>query len=263
MPRWPSTSRTVLRSSGFNHAEIYYLKRGGEIYRELCFACHGVDGKGMPMAGTARTLAPPLRGAPDVLAGPALVPLVLLHGLSGPVGSTFVQAQMVSMSSESNLWISEIASYVRNSFGNHGAMVTEGEVKRLREQTQSRTPAFYSGGVAPVCAAPAWSTRALESGRQPEYGCGGAGAGWRSRDGLEIERPGRRRVVSGGTARADRHLRCAARKRQRSRAKRPVAFDGRPLPATGLTGMRRWQRAAAPSASRKWLSRLPPRVSSA
>ena len=29
------------------------MERGATIYRELCFTCHGDDGRGAPMAGGA------------------------------------------------------------------------------------------------------------------------------------------------------------------------------------------------------------------
>ena len=40
------------------------LPRGESTYRELCFTCHGADGKGAPMAGATdgTTLAPALAG---------------------------------------------------------------------------------------------------------------------------------------------------------------------------------------------------------
>ena len=44
------------------------LERGGAIYTELCFACHGADGRGTPTPGAAAgsTLAPSLAGSPRV-----------------------------------------------------------------------------------------------------------------------------------------------------------------------------------------------------
>lgn len=132
----------ALADSGMGHEETYLIQRGGEIYRELCFACHGVDGQGMPMIGTTRTLAPPLAGAPDVLNAADLVPLVLLRGLTGPVNGRSYDAQMVPMGSNSDLWIAQVTSFVRNSFGNHGAIVWPGEVARLRATTKHHPQPF-------------------------------------------------------------------------------------------------------------------------
>jgi cytochrome c len=44
------------------------LERGGVIYTELCYACHGADGRGAPTPGASAgaTLAPSLAGSPRV-----------------------------------------------------------------------------------------------------------------------------------------------------------------------------------------------------
>jgi mono/diheme cytochrome c family protein len=128
-------------TKGFSKDEIAVLKKGEAIYRELCFACHGFDGKGMPKQGDAPgvTLAPPLGGSKTVTGhrdGPVLA---LLHGLAGPVDGRTYEAQMISMATNNDDWIASVASYVRNSFGNSGALVTPDEVRRLREATKGRT----------------------------------------------------------------------------------------------------------------------------
>ncbi len=124
----------------FSKEQIVVLKKGEAIYKELCFACHGFDGKGMPMQGKPGvTMAPPFAGSKTIAGhrdGPVLV---LLHGLAGPVNGKTYEAQMVSMATNSDDWIASVASYVRNSFGNSGAFVTPDEVKRLRVATKDRT----------------------------------------------------------------------------------------------------------------------------
>ncbi len=119
----------------FSGAEIAVLEKGRDIYKEVCFACHGFDGKGMPMDGLrpGTTLAPPLAASLTVRAHPTAVPLVLLHGLTGPVGGKTYDAQMVAMNTNNDEWIASVASYVRNAFGNHGALTTPADVKRARE----------------------------------------------------------------------------------------------------------------------------------
>ncbi len=115
------------------------LEKGQETFRTLCFACHGFDGKGMPLPGREGvTLAPPLAGSKTVVRGDALV-RVLLHGLSGPVDGKTYEAQMVSMGSNPDDWIADVASYIRKSFGNQGGLVTKDEVKKLRASFKSRT----------------------------------------------------------------------------------------------------------------------------
>ena len=119
----------------FSGADIAVLEKGQAIYKEVCFACHGFDGKGMPMDGLrpGTTIAPPLSGSLTVRAHPQAAPLVLLHGLAGPTGGKTYDAQMVPMNTNNDEWIAAVSSYVRNAFGNHGALVAADDVKRLRE----------------------------------------------------------------------------------------------------------------------------------
>jgi mono/diheme cytochrome c family protein len=126
-------------TGSFTKDERRSLERGQEIFRSLCFACHGFDGRGMPMAGREGvTMAPPLAGSRTVAQGDALL-RVLLQGLSGPVEGKIYEAQMVTMGMNTDEWLADIASYVRKSFGNSGPMVGKDQVKKLRAATKSRT----------------------------------------------------------------------------------------------------------------------------
>ena len=64
------------------------LAKGQAIYRELCFSCHGYDGKGMAMDGMkpGTTIAPPLAGSATVRGHRDGIVRVLLQGMSGPIG---------------------------------------------------------------------------------------------------------------------------------------------------------------------------------
>lgn len=117
------------------------LEKGQGIYRELCFACHGMDGKGMPMEGAkpGATMAPSLAGSDTVRRHPDSIVYVLLNGLAGPIEGKTYDAQMVAMANNDDEWIAAISSYVRNSFGNRGTFVTAKDVARLRAQTKGRT----------------------------------------------------------------------------------------------------------------------------
>ena len=115
------------------------LDNGQEIFRSLCFACHGFDGKGMPMPGREGvTLAPPLSGSQTVVRGDSVL-RVLLHGLSGPINGKTYEAQMVTMGSNTDQWLADVASYVRKAFGNQGAFVSKDDVKKLRATFKART----------------------------------------------------------------------------------------------------------------------------
>ena len=116
------------------------LERGSAIYAELCFSCHGDDGRGSPTPGGApgSTLAPSLVGSPRVTAHRDYVIKTLLHGLAGPIdGRTYPQV-MVAMGTNTDRWIADVGSYVRNAFGNSGTLVTAGDVANVRAATSER-----------------------------------------------------------------------------------------------------------------------------
>lgn len=117
------------------------MERGSTIYRELCYTCHGNDGKGAPLAGAPSgiTMAPPLAGSSRVTGHPDYVGNVLLHGLVGPIDGKSYESLMASMGTNDDEWIASIASYVRNSFGNSGSFVTPADIAQVRAETASRT----------------------------------------------------------------------------------------------------------------------------
>lgn len=126
-------------SGSFTKDEKKQLERGQEIFRSLCFACHGFDGAGMPIAGRAgATLAPPLAGSRTAVQGDAIV-RVMLNGLAGPIDGKTYEAAMVSMASNNDQWIADVASYIRKAFGNNGKLITNKEVAALRKELGKRT----------------------------------------------------------------------------------------------------------------------------
>jgi mono/diheme cytochrome c family protein len=129
----------VVATTGYTRQQRSAIERGHRIFSSLCFACHGSDGEGAPMAVRPdQRLAPPLKGSLTAVQGDSLL-RVLLHGLSGPVDGKTYESEMMSMGANSDSWIADIASYVRVSFGNKGTPVTADEVARLRAATIDRT----------------------------------------------------------------------------------------------------------------------------
>ena len=113
------------------------LGRGEATYKELCSACHGPDGKGAPMGGATdgSTLAPPLAGVPRLLGNADYITKVLLHGMTGELdGKNYPGGGvMVPMGTNTDEWIADVASYVRNSFGNAAPFVTPERVAAVRK----------------------------------------------------------------------------------------------------------------------------------
>ncbi len=125
-------------SGSFTKDEKKQLERGQEIFRSLCFACHGFDGAGMPIAGReGATLAPPLAGSRTAVQGDAIV-RVMLNGLAGPIDGKTYEAAMVSMATNNDQWIADVASYIRKAFGNSGKLVDKKEVAALRKELGKR-----------------------------------------------------------------------------------------------------------------------------
>ena len=123
------------------------LLRGESTYKELCFSCHGADGKGTPLAGApAGTLmAPPLAASSPVVGHRDYVIKVLLHGLAGPIdGKEYSGGVMAPMGGNTDEWIADIANYIRNAFGNSARpFVTPEQVAEVRRSTSRRTPWTY------------------------------------------------------------------------------------------------------------------------
>ncbi len=114
------------------------IDRGGQIYRELCFSCHGDDGFGAPKPGTSGTMAPPLAGSPRVNGHRDYVVKAILNGLNGPVDDKTYSELMIPMNANPDDWVAAVASYVRTSFGNSATPVTAGDVKRVRTEVAAR-----------------------------------------------------------------------------------------------------------------------------
>jgi len=128
----------------FSPQDLALLKEGETIFRELCFTCHGHDGKGMPLAGAApgTTLAPPLAGSKTVVGPAEGLISVMLHGITGPLNGKTYEAQMVPLGTNPDRYLSAIGSYLRNSFSNRGSILTEEEVVRVRQATKNRAEAW-------------------------------------------------------------------------------------------------------------------------
>jgi mono/diheme cytochrome c family protein len=116
------------------------LERGAAIYAELCVACHGPDGKGMPVDGAPAGMmkAPPLGGSPRVQAHYSYVVNAVLHGLTGPIDGTTYTDVMVPMGTNDDDWIAAVASYVRAGFGNSGSIISPLDVARVRAAAANR-----------------------------------------------------------------------------------------------------------------------------
>jgi mono/diheme cytochrome c family protein/glucose/arabinose dehydrogenase len=136
------------RGSSLTADERSAVDRGGTAYAETCFACHGEDGRGAPQPGGTGLRAPALGGSPRVIDHPDYVIGALLHGLTGPIeGRTYAEV-MAPMGGNSDAWIADVASFIRQSFGNSASIVAPADVARVRKKMAGRRTPWTVGELA-------------------------------------------------------------------------------------------------------------------
>ena len=140
MPEVLNTAAPIVYAPEFTQADRALLAHGRQIYEQLCYSCHGLDGTGAPMAGGApgATQAPPFKGAKLVAGYRDGMIAVVLKGLNGPVEGKNYPSLMVPMQGNDDEYIASAVSYVRTSFGNNASMVTTNDVARVRAQFKDR-----------------------------------------------------------------------------------------------------------------------------
>lgn len=122
-----------------NKAFADSMTRGRAAYEQLCFSCHGAEGKGVPMPGVeGQFLAPSFVENPRVIKSDETPVLTLLHGLTGDLDGKEYEGLMVGMGTNSDEWIADVVTYIRNSFGNEGPATDPKLVAHLRTKYQDR-----------------------------------------------------------------------------------------------------------------------------
>ena len=116
-------------------------KKGYEHYTQICFACHGLDGKGV-VSNDGQRMAPPLVGSARVLGGADALARIVLHGLTGELDGKIYAGLMVPMKANDDLWLAEVMTYVCTNFGNSAPAITAEEVKRIRAASVNRTQPY-------------------------------------------------------------------------------------------------------------------------
>ncbi|MGR7483674.1 c-type cytochrome [Klebsiella aerogenes] len=104
---------------------------GADIFIDNCSACHRSDGKGYP------NIFPNLSQNTGILSDdPSSVISVILLG--GPLPSTDTDISDIVMPDFANQLtdkqVADVATFIRNSWGNHAPTVTESQVKEIRSK---------------------------------------------------------------------------------------------------------------------------------
>ena len=124
------------------------MQKGEAVFKEVCFTCHGDDGRGEPLAGKgSATKAPSLSGSPRVQGHRDYVIKAVMYGLRGPIDGRNYSEVMVPNGGNKNEWIASVASYVRNSFGNSAGFVSVDDVARIRLANPTRSVKQDKNGV--------------------------------------------------------------------------------------------------------------------
>jgi mono/diheme cytochrome c family protein len=108
---------------------------GSKVFTTTCVVCHQLDGAGKEQ------LYPPLAGSEWVQGDENKLIRIILGGLTGPVevaGETFNGAMPGWGPVLEDKDIAAVATYIRSSWGNKAAPITEAKVKSIRAATTSR-----------------------------------------------------------------------------------------------------------------------------
>lgn len=118
------------------------IERGTVIYNELCSQCHGNNGMGSP-GGNGKLMAPALAGSLRIQAHPEYAIKVLLHGMDGPIdGKTYTAGMMAPMGDQSDQWVSDVVSYIRNGLSNDASFVSPQQVADIRAKTAGQKTVY-------------------------------------------------------------------------------------------------------------------------
>ncbi|MFT5474388.1 MAG: mono/diheme cytochrome c family protein [Kiritimatiellia bacterium] len=125
--------------SALSAADRAIYRRGKAVYEAGCVACHQPNGKGL------EKLAPRLAGSDWMKKKDDILIRVILNGLQGPitvkgkdVDSSFqVMPGHAALLDDDN--IAEVLSYIRNTWGNKGRMVTRESVVAVRKIVAKRS----------------------------------------------------------------------------------------------------------------------------
>lgn len=112
--------------------------KGLQLYRTICAACHGADGKGI------QDLAPPLKGSEYIDGSMKRLAAIILHGVSGPI---HVNGKLYQLNNEmpalinnkdiSDQDIADIIRFTQNAFAKTGKNISVEDIKKIRERKPS------------------------------------------------------------------------------------------------------------------------------
>ncbi len=125
---------TSLVSAAHAAPDADIMKRGQAVYSRTCIACHQPTGMGLP------PVFPPLAGSEWIAKSASIAVRNIVNGMLGPVtvkGTTY-NSMMPPVAGVTDKDIADVVTYVNNSWGNTGPVVTEAEVKAIKDKYKDR-----------------------------------------------------------------------------------------------------------------------------
>lgn len=120
------------------------MKKGATVFNN-CQGCHQASGVGQP------GLIPPLAGSEWVAGGTERTARIVLRGLMGPVtvkGANY-NGVMPTQAQLSDAELASVLTYVRNSWGNQGSMVTKEMLTKVRKDIESHPAPWTAPDLEP------------------------------------------------------------------------------------------------------------------
>ncbi|MFN8359659.1 MAG: cytochrome c [Candidatus Kapaibacterium sp.] len=121
----------IVSTSASGQDKAALMKRGAEVYKTYCQTCHQPTGAGLP------NVYPPLAGSDYIKTKPkATIIDNVVNGLKGEVivnGKKFNNVMVPLPANYTDEDAASAITYVLNSWGNNGGVVTTAEVKKVRK----------------------------------------------------------------------------------------------------------------------------------
>ena len=115
------------------------MAKGKQVFMQTCFVCHMMNGEGIP------NQIPPLAKSDYLMADKHRAIRIVLGGQSGEltVNGKKYNSIMAPLNHLADEEVANVLTYVKNSFGNSGPVVSPEEVRRIRAETPAPTANQY------------------------------------------------------------------------------------------------------------------------
>lgn len=122
----------ILTTMAAGLAAVSSVHADGKAAYATCAACHGQDGKGVPLG--AKKMAPSLTASKVVVGDPSILALTILKGIKKE-GAEYmgIMAPLEAVYADDQK-LADVMTYVRQSFENKADAVTKEDAAKYREQ---------------------------------------------------------------------------------------------------------------------------------